>query len=36
MENMEKYKPIQQLMADGEFSKALDHLVLIKKSTNRG
>lgn len=26
---MERYKPIQQLMADGEFSKALDHLVRI-------
>ena len=26
---MEKYKPIRQLMADGEFSKALDHLVRI-------
>ena len=26
---MEKYKPIRQLMADGEFSKALDHLIRI-------
>ena len=26
---MEKYKPIRLLMADGEFSKALDHLVRI-------
>ena len=26
---MEKYKPIRQLMADGEFSKALDHLARI-------
>ena len=26
---MERYKPIRQLMADGEFSKALDHLVRI-------
>ena len=29
MRDMEKYKPIRQLMADGEFSKALDHLVRI-------
>jgi hypothetical protein len=26
---MERYKPIRQLMADGEFSKALDHLVRV-------
>lgn len=33
---MEKYKPIRQLMADGEFSKALDHLRRSKMFDSQG